>query len=69
MHWLIVIFLVLAFIWLPTGTPDDLISTPLQIAIFGVEGYILISIILLILLWRLGLLHQLYGGVRGVIGR
>ena len=45
------IFGVLAFIILPTGTPEDLVTTIPLIAYLGLEIYLVVATVALFVLW------------------
>ena len=51
---LVITILVLAFIILPTGTPEDIITNIPLIALIGVKAYIILCIILLFAVYQLG---------------
>ncbi len=51
--------IIVAYIWIPIGTPDDLITTLPIIAFFGWKIFIMVSALLLFLLWRFGALQML----------
>lgn len=54
-----ILIFVFALIVLPTGTPEDAFTTVILVAVLGINGYILLAILALILLalaWHWGIL-------------
>jgi len=48
---LFIIILIIAWIVLPTGTPEDLITTFVFIKVLGLVGYAVLALIVLLLVW------------------
>jgi hypothetical protein len=48
-HLLYLAVFIIAFIILPTGTPEDLVTTVLFIKVFGILPYLLMALITLLL--------------------
>lgn len=57
----IIVLIIVAFIWIPTGTPDDLLTTLPIIKLVGMKVFLIVTVILLFLLWRMGVLKALFG--------
>lgn len=50
----LIVLLVIAWIWIPTGTPDDLLTTIPIIKYVGWNTFFIVSIVLLLLIWLNG---------------
>jgi len=55
------LLLAIAWVWIPTGTPDDLITTLPLINYFGFETFLIITILLI---WLVSMNKE----IRSVIG-
>jgi len=53
-HILITLLIIIAIIWLPTGTPEDIPTTFFLIKVIGIQLWILISLVIILILWKLG---------------
>jgi len=49
-----ILFIILVLIVLPTGTPEDLVTTVVLINVLGAKGYVLLALFLIFLMLLLG---------------
>lgn len=61
--WLILLIIV-AYIWIPIGTPDDLITTVPIIMFFGWKIFLIVTAILLFALWYFGCFQMIRAWLR-----
>ena len=61
---IILILIIIAVIWLPTFTPEDLFTSIPILRYFGWKIFIAVGLILIFLLWRFGILKTIFAFLR-----